>query len=165
MAQLLQNMGNTDAGYDVSRASRMGSFGLFFYGPYQHYWYAALDKAFNAKTTKNFAMKVFLNQTCLAPIVISAVFAWTLALQNKIHEFPEKCKRDFTNTLMTGWKFWVPASSINFVFVPLQHQVLYMSCCGVVWTAFLSYSSSKQSTVESEVTSNYSKKKKTRKSI
>lgn len=159
VAQLLQNMGKADAGYDVSRASRMGSFGLFLYGPYQHYWYAALDKAFNAKTTKNFAMKVFLNQTCLAPIVISAVFAWTLALQNKIHEFPQKCKRDFTNTLMTGWKFWIPASSINFVFVPLQHQVLYMSCCGVVWTAFLSYSSSKQSAIESEVTGNNINKK------
>jgi len=146
LAQLLQNISD-DSGtvYDVSRAARMGSFGLFFYGPYQHYWYAALDRAFNAKTVKNFATKVFLNQSCLAPIVISAVFAWTLALQNRMDEFPEKCKRDFKNTLFTGWKFWIPASSVNFVLVPLRHQVLYMSCCGVVWTAFLSYSSSKQS--------------------
>ena len=40
-----------------------------------------------------------------------------------------------------GWKFWVPAASINFWLVPLAHQVLYMSCCGVLWTAYLSYSS------------------------
>lgn len=145
-AQLLQKIvGGSDSVYDIARAARMGSFGLFFYGPYQHYWYAALDRAFNAKTVTNFATKVFLNQSCLAPIVISAVFAWTLALQNRIDEFPEKCRSDFKNTLYTGWKFWVPASSINFVLVPLRHQVLYMSCCGVLWTAFLSYSSSKQS--------------------
>lgn len=25
--------------YDLPRAARMGSFGFFFYGPYQHYWY------------------------------------------------------------------------------------------------------------------------------
>ena len=43
--------------------------------------------------------------------------------------------------LPAGWKFWVPAASINFYFVPLQHQVLYMSCCGVLWTAYLSYAS------------------------
>ncbi|KAI8102303.1 hypothetical protein M9435_005908 [Picochlorum sp. BPE23] len=146
VAQILQKMaGGPATEYDIFRAARMGSFGLFLYGPYQHYWYRALDRAFNARSTKNFAIKVFMNQTCLAPIVISAVFAWTLALQNKLDEFPEKCNRDFKNTLFTGWKFWVPASSINFVLVPLQHQVLYMSCCGVVWTAFLSYSSSKQS--------------------
>jgi protein Mpv17 len=141
VAQLLT--GGSKLGYDSARAARMGSFGLFFYGPYQHYWYAALDKAFNAKTTRNFAVKVFLNQTVLAPVVISAVFAWTLALQGKLDEFPDKCKRDFVNTMITGWKFWVPAASINFVAVPLPHQVLYMSCCGVVWTAYLSYSSSK----------------------
>lgn len=146
VAQLLQNASSDSKSvYDLSRAGRMGSFGLCFYGPYQHYWYAALDRAFNAKTVKNFVTKVFLNQSCLAPIVISAVFAWTLALQNRLDEFPEKCRSDFKNTLYTGWKFWIPASSINFVLIPLRHQVLYMSCCGLVWTAFLSYSSSKQS--------------------
>lgn len=130
--------------YDLERAARMGSFGLFFYGPYQHYWYAALERAFTAKSVQNFATKVFLNQTVLAPVVISGIFAWNLALQKKISEWPEKMKKDFKNTILTGWKFWIPASSINFVMVPLQHQVLYMSCCGVVWTAFLSYSSSIQ---------------------
>lgn len=25
--------------YDFGRGARMGSFGLVFYGPYQHYWY------------------------------------------------------------------------------------------------------------------------------
>jgi hypothetical protein len=43
--------------------------------------------------------------------------------------------------LPAGWKFWVPAASVNFYFVPLQQQVLYMSCCGVLWTAYLSYAS------------------------
>ena len=103
VAQLLT--GATPSSYDAARAARMGSFGLVFYGPYQHYWYAALDRAFNAKTTKNFAIKVFLNQAVLAPVVISAVFAWTLGLQNKLDEFPAKCERDFWKTMTTGWKF------------------------------------------------------------
>lgn len=128
--------------YDAARALRMGSFGLLFYGPYQHYWYRALDRAFPARTLQNFASKVALNQFCLAPVVISGIFAWNLALQGSLSEFPAKVQRDFMPTIMTGWKFWVPAATINFVAVPLQHQVLYMSACGVIWTAFLSYSSS-----------------------
>lgn len=43
--------------------------------------------------------------------------------------------------LPAGWKFWIPAASINFYAVPLKYQVLYMSACGVLWTAYLSYAS------------------------
>lgn len=123
----------------------MGSFGLFFYGPYQHYWYSALDKALAARTVSNFASKVILNQLCLAPLVICSVFAWNLGLQGKITEWRAKCKQDFVPTLFTGWKFWVPAATVNFTMIPLKHQVLYMSTCGVLWTGFLSYSSSRAS--------------------
>ena len=38
----------------------------------------------------------------------------------------------------------MPAASVNFALVPVQHQVLYMSCCGVVWTAMLSSSSARK---------------------
>jgi protein Mpv17 len=119
----------------------MGSFGLFFYGPYQHYWYRTLDRAMPVRSIPNFLAKVSLNQLCLAPIVIAGVFAWNLALQNKIEELPNKVRHHFVPTLLDGWKFWIPAASVNFVAVPLQHQVLYMSLCGVVWTGYLSYSS------------------------
>lgn len=143
IAQVLTNKdkGSGAATYDAARAARMGSFGLFFYGPYQHYWYRALDRAMPVRNMQNFLGKVTLNQLCLAPIVIAGVFAWNLALQNKIKELPNKTRDHFVPTLVTGWKFWVPAVSVNFLAVPLQHQVLYMSLCGVVWTGYLSYSS------------------------
>lgn len=147
VAQLLVHLGSgghDTSPYDPVRAARMGSYGFVFYGPYQHYWYNALDNFFKSKTVQNYATKVFLNQVALGPVVISTVFAWTLAWQNKLGAWPQKMENDFVTTMVTGWKFWVPASTINFVFVPLQHQVLYMSCCGIVWTAFLSYSSAKR---------------------
>ena len=40
-----------------------------------------------------------------------------------------------------GFKFWIPAASINFYAVPLKYQVLYMSTCSVLWTAYLSATS------------------------
>lgn len=44
---------------------------------------------------------------------------------------------------VAGWKFWVPAASVNFFAVPVPLQVWYMSACGLLWVAYLSYSSSK----------------------
>ena len=35
----------------------------------------------------------------------------------------------------------MPAASINFWLVPLKRQVLYMSVCSILWTAYLSVAS------------------------
>lgn len=129
----------------ASRAARLGTFGFVFYGPFQHYWYAALERAFPsgrglalAARVQPFAAKVVLNQVVLGPLVVSSIFAWTAAWEGKLAELPAKWRRDFKKTVLRGWTFWVPAATINFAVVPLDKQVLYMSCCGVVWSAILS---------------------------
>lgn len=123
------------------RSARMGTFGLLFYGPYQHWWYSLLNQQWPLKTSSHFLTKVFLNQVALGPLVTTVVFSWNLLLQGQAHDIPDKLKRDLVPTMVNGWKFWVPAASINFWVVPLQSQVLYMSVCGLLWTAYLSYSS------------------------
>lgn len=124
--------------WDTKRAMRMGSFGLFFYGPLQHYWYRALFSHFGNASVTHFASKVALNQLVLGPVVCTAVFAWTLALQQRAAELPGKVKRDLIPTMRRGWCFWVPASSINFWIIPVKYQVMYMSGCGIVWNYILS---------------------------
>ena len=69
-----------------------------------------------------------LNQLALAPITITVAFAWNLALQGKLGQLPTKLRTDFVNTIQNGWKFWVPAATVNFVAVPLQHQVGAARC-------------------------------------
>lgn len=63
------------------------------------------------------------------------------ALADRLAPLPDKMRRDFFPAMITGWKFWIPAASVNFCAVPLRHQVLYMSLCGVLWTAYLSHAS------------------------
>ena len=126
---------------DLPRAARMGLFGLLFYGPYQLWWYGLLDRSFPGRSTAAFASKVALNQVALAPVVLAAVFAWNLVPLGRGGEWPGKVKRDLFPTMVNGWKFWVPAASINFWAVPLEGQVACMSACGLLWTAYLSYSS------------------------
>eukprot|EP00891_Asterochloris_glomerata_P008952 jgi/Astpho2/8952/e_gw1.00133.284.1_t len=130
----------------------MGSYGLLFYGPYQHWWYSLLGRNFPQQSTAHFLSKpispdelqVALNQLALAPVVLTTVFAWNLLLTQKADEIPSKIKRDMVPTMINGWKFWIPASSINFWLIPVHSQVLYMSACGLLWTAYLSYSSNRK---------------------
>ncbi|KAI7845659.1 hypothetical protein COHA_000773 [Chlorella ohadii] len=154
LAQLLtlrgqqQQGSSSSGGYDVARAARMGSFGLLFYGPYQNWWYGLLARTFPGTSIPMFATKarhsaapVALNQLCLAPITITVAFTWNLALTGQLDQLPGKLRRDFVRTMINGWRFWVPAATINFKLVPLQYQVLYMSTCGMLWTGYLSYQS------------------------
>mmetsp|Transcript_5452 Transcript_5452/g.15584 ORF Transcript_5452/g.15584 Transcript_5452/m.15584 type:complete len:211 (+) Transcript_5452:173-805(+) len=126
---------------DLQRTARMATFGLFLYGPAQHVWYGWLARQFPGASVRSFASKVALNQVALGPAVLSASFAWNLTLTGQADKIVSKIRNDGPATLATGWKFWVPASCINFKLVPLQYQVLYMSACGLLWTAYLSYAS------------------------
>ena len=62
-----QPSGTKPATFDATRAARMAGFGTLFYGPYQHFWYRALDAFFPGRSTGAFLAKVTLNQVALAP--------------------------------------------------------------------------------------------------
>lgn len=126
---------------DLVRTVRMASFGLLFYGPLQHRWYGLLASRFPGTSTPNFLSKVALNQLALGPVVLAASFAWNMVLTKQADKYFSKLRNDGPPSMVNGWKFWVPASGINFWLVPLRYQVLYMSTCGMLWTSYLSYAS------------------------
>jgi protein Mpv17 len=142
VSQFSKSAGAQPDAYDPSRTARMFGFGFLLYGPLQFYWYNLLDWLMPLRSVPNFITKVTANQLVLAPITLSTVFTWNLCLTGKQAELEGKLRRDLVPTLLNGWKFWVPAATLNFTVVPLEQQVLYMSCCGVLWTAYLSYASS-----------------------
>lgn len=109
--------------YDPRRTARMFGFGLLWYGPYQFYWYNALEYLMPGRNVANFLTKVASNQLLLAPCTLTAVFSWNLICQGREGEIPGKLKSDLLPTMMNGWKFWIPAASLNFWIVPLHMQV------------------------------------------
>jgi protein Mpv17 len=109
--------------YDPWRTARMFGFGFLWYGPYQYYWYNALEFLMPSKSIVNFLTKVTANQLLLAPVTLTAVFSWNLICTGKEKEISAKLKNDLVPTMMNGWKFWIPAASINFMLVPLPMQV------------------------------------------
>ena len=131
--------------HDFERTLKQALYNFFFYGPVQHHWYIALASKFparafalTAESLSPFAAKVFLNQAVLGPIVVTTFFLWGAIWGGTVAEYPGKVRRDALPTLRAGWSFWVPASSVNFAYVPTKHQVLYMSACSIVWNVILS---------------------------
>lgn len=151
-AQLLpqrNRIGKSGLELDWVRMARMASFGLFFYGPYQYKWYGELDRRWpSSRGLTSFLAKVTLNQVALSPVVLAVVFAWNLGLTGQSNKIEGKIRNDLVPTMINGWKFWVPAASVNFAVVPLHHQVLYMSLCSVLWTAYLSHASNTKAVAE-----------------
>jgi len=146
-----------EGGYDYPRTARQSLFNLTFYGPLQHVWYIFLGQkwptvpgSMAASNLSPFATKVFLNQAVLGPVVVVCFFAWSQVLTNAftVNDWTHKVQRDALPTLQRGWAFWVPASAINFALVPVNKQVLYMSCCSIVWNCILSQAGNKKGVQE-----------------
>lgn len=137
----LSREGRPSPPFQLERTARMLGFGFLLYGPFQHWWYGALARTFPGRAVASFLPKVALNQVVLGPIVLVTAFAWNLGLQGRADALGGKLRRDLVPTMINGWKFWVPAACVNFWAVPLPFQVLYMSVCGVVWTAYISFAS------------------------
>uniref|UniRef100_A0A0C9S0Q8 TSA: Wollemia nobilis Ref_Wollemi_Transcript_29192_1028 transcribed RNA sequence n=1 Tax=Wollemia nobilis TaxID=56998 RepID=A0A0C9S0Q8_9CONI len=124
--------------HDWLRALRMTTYGFLLYGPGSQAWYELLDKTFPQQSLRNLSVKVILNQIVLGPCVIAVVFAWNSLWQGKLKELPDKYRKDAIPTLVYGWKFWTPASLLNFWAVPLQMRVAFMSSCSIFWNFYLS---------------------------
>ncbi|KAH7351652.1 hypothetical protein KP509_19G007900 [Ceratopteris richardii] len=125
-------------GYDWIRALRMTSYGFLIYGPSSQVWYTFLDHVFHQKTVMNLSIKVILNQVVLGPYVIAVVFAWNSLWQGRLDKLPALYAERAFPTLVDGWKFWIPASMLNFGVIPLQARVAFMSSCAIFWNFYLS---------------------------
>lgn len=125
-------------GHDWVRALRMCSYGFLLYGPGSYAWYQFLDRAMPEATLANISVKVLLNQIVLGPCVIAVVFAWNNLWQKKLAELPAKYQKDALPTLLYGFRFWIPASILNFRVIPLQARVAFMSTCAIFWNYYLS---------------------------
>ncbi|XP_047951131.1 protein SYM1 [Salvia hispanica] len=124
--------------HDYIRALRMSSYGFLLYGPGSYAWYQLLDHFMPQKNFQNLTAKVVLNQVVLGPTVIGVIFAWNNLWLGKLSELPDKYKNDALPTLLTGFKFWIPVSILNFGAVPLQARVAFMSISSIFWNFYLS---------------------------
>lgn len=104
-----------------------------------HFWYAALNKMFPHTPL----YRVLLDQLCFAPAVLVSFFA----VQEVLHpssSVKEKITECLPTALALNYCIWPLAQYINQRFVPLHHQVGFVSAVGFCWNVTLSIINTKK---------------------
>ena len=83
--------------------------------------------------------RVALDQLVFSPVFLPLVFGVMAVLRGETATLSEQVKQRYWPTLTTGWAFWAPTQAINFRFVPLQYNVLFVNVAGVLWNSYMSY--------------------------
>ena len=69
-------------------------------------------------------------------------------LQENDHMRLKRCSKNaFYNVqaLITNYKIWPVAQTLNFTFVPMQHRVGFVQIVAIFWNAYLSWMANKPS--------------------
>ena len=82
---------------------------------------------------------MLLDQSLFAPVMICFFFSVSETLAGKQpHEIKEMLQEHYVQTLITNYKIWLLAQTLNFTFVPIQHRVGFVQIVAIFWNADLS---------------------------
>ena len=136
------------AGVDVQRNMVSSAYNgavspLFFQ------WYRWLDSVWPGVSPRSLVRKVVVNQIAISglnsPLYLTwcaTIEAWLLGAADweaTLTTTRNHLVREVPSLMLTSICCWMPINVINFGVVPPHLRILYISSCGVAWTAFLSF--------------------------
>ncbi|XP_060528562.1 mpv17-like protein 2 [Cylas formicarius] len=137
--------------YDLARMTRMFIVGLLL-GPIHHYYYLYIAKIMPKRDFTTVVKKIGLDQFMMSPICIATFFYGMGLLEMKTpRNINEEIARKFVDVYVMDWCVWVPTQYVNFYYVPVKYQVLWINAVTMLYNVFLSFIKHKD--VEEELTS------------
>ncbi|XP_039809362.1 mpv17-like protein, partial [Panicum virgatum] len=129
---------------DWRRVGITSSFGFAFVGPVGHYWYEYLDRfirqRFQPNTFKFVASKVAADGFLFGPLDLLLFFSYVgLGQGRSVEQVKEDVKRDFIPALVLGGMIWPAVQIVNFRFIPVRYQLLYVNLFCLLDSCFLSW--------------------------
>ncbi|XP_039009446.1 protein Mpv17-like [Hibiscus syriacus] len=131
---------------DWKRAATTSLFGFGFVGPVGHYWYEGLDRLIKLKfqlrpkTTKFVAAKVAMDGILFSPFDLFLFFSYMgLSTGKSVPQVKEDVKRDFLPALILEGGIWQIVQIVNFQYIPVRYQLLYVNIFCLLDCAFLSW--------------------------
>lgn len=125
---------------DWTRTMRFSLLGFGLVAPVVHHWYGFLMTRLPGKGAKAALQRLFCDQMIFAPLFIPTFMTSLMLLEGKpMSTIPPTLKSDAPDVVISNWTLWVPAMFVNFRFIPVQWQVLYSNCIGLLWNVYLSW--------------------------
>ncbi|XP_069688110.1 mpv17-like protein isoform X2 [Periplaneta americana] len=122
--------------YDFGTIERYAVLGLGIYPHVYYVWYRWLDSRYVGTATKTIVKKLLLDQFVLTPPLLCAFFVIMSAMERKDDIF-EECRKKMIPTFQTSCMFWLPAQTLNFIFIPPVARVVYVGTCAFIWINIL----------------------------
>ncbi|KOC67938.1 Mpv17-like protein 2 [Habropoda laboriosa] len=125
--------------HDYVRTKNMTVVGLL-QGPFHHWFYMILDRAFPGRNVMSVIKKTCLDQTIASPTCLGIFFVGLGVLEHKnFNAIYEEVKMKLYDTWKVDCCFWPPTQCVNFFFIPLRYRVLYTNFMTMIYDIFLSY--------------------------
>jgi protein Mpv17 len=131
--------------FDWARCGRMALYGFAVAGPLYCWWYKYID-VLAAPMLKRGAYtylgyKVFLDQLVFEPPYLAQFFVTHSIMETGLDPEPikKKLKDEYLHTFAVDCAIWPAVQFINFRFVPLHLQAVYVNVVSLGWAGFLSF--------------------------
>ncbi|XP_041995481.1 protein SYM1-like isoform X1 [Salvia splendens] len=128
------------------RVATTTMFGLGFVGPVGHYWYEGLDRIIRVRlklqpnSFRFVASKVAADGIIFGPLDLLVFFTYMGFSSGKsTAQVKEDVKRDFLPALVLEGAIWPAVQVVNFRFVPVRNQLLYVNLFCLLDSCFLSW--------------------------
>ena len=115
--------------------------GTFYVAPILHVMYSRVLPALVPEVTAVGAVKkLLIDQLGAAPLIMLGFFPAINFVEGKpFSQSVQDLKEKYYATMIANYKIWPPANLVNFMFVPIQYQVLWANFISLFFNAVLSY--------------------------
>lgn len=144
---------------DWRRNAAFAAFGFIYLGGVQYTLYVPIfgrlfpgaaafaakpvaQKLKDVKGMAQLAAQVFIDQCIHHPLMYFPAFYCTKEFVIQKEPDLKRCladyRRNMSEDLHALWKIWVPATAINFAFMPMHARIPFVACVSLLWTCILS---------------------------
>ncbi|XP_050721993.1 mpv17-like protein [Eriocheir sinensis] len=128
--------GSSAKPYDTATLARYGFMGTCVFPHVLYHAYKFLDSKFVGKSLRVVLPKLAVDALLVTPVNLTLFYVGMSTLEGK-DDLLEEWKKKIVPTFVTASVFWVPASLINFRFLPPQARVVFVGTCQVIWVSIL----------------------------
>lgn len=128
------------------RVATTSLFGFGFVGPVGHFWYEGLDRfmrlklQYQPKSLRFVATKVAVDGLLFGPLDLLVFFTYMgFSTGKSVNQVKEDVKRDFLPALILEGGIWPIVQVVNFRYVPVRYQLLYVNFFCLLDSSFLSW--------------------------